>query len=68
MAKRLTADEILPLVADMTPQEPVRLIRLIIHQPHNEGAVYDAAPPRHDEFSSDDEPLAWEAEGWEEFA
>ncbi len=30
-----------------------------------EGAVYDAAPPRRDEFSGDDEPLAWEAEGWE---
>jgi len=29
--------------------------------------AYAAAPPTPDEFSSDDEPLVWEGQGWEEF-
>ena len=27
--------------------------------------VYTSAPPARDEFSSDEDPLAWEGEGWE---
>lgn len=66
MAKAMTADDILPLVANLTPQERVRLFRLITSRPSAEaGAVYRAVPPGQDEFSSDEEPLAWEAEGWE---
>jgi hypothetical protein len=30
--------------------------------------VYRSSPPRPDEFSGDEEPLAWEAEGWEDVA
>lgn len=30
--------------------------------------AYDSLPPTRDEFSTDEEPLAWEAEGWENVA
>jgi hypothetical protein len=67
MAKTLTADDILPLVASLTPQERVRLLRLMA-LPHGADApVYRSVPPSCDEFSADDEPLAWDAEGWEDF-
>ena len=66
MAKTLTADDILPLVASLTPQERVRLLRLIA-LPHGADApVYQSVPPSRDEFSADDEPLAWDADGWED--
>jgi hypothetical protein len=60
MAKTLTADDILPLVASLTPEERVRL-------PQGADApVYRSVPPSRDEFSADEEPLAWDAEGWED--
>ena len=63
----MTADDILPLVAGLTPQERVRLLRLITSRPGVDAAAAHAAVPSgKDEFSSDEEPLAWEAEGWEE--
>jgi hypothetical protein len=66
MATPMTADDILPLIADLTPQERVRLIRLIAEKSGaDDAAGYRAAPPQRDEFSSDDEPLAWDAENWE---
>lgn len=38
------------------------LARLI---PATDGATYQAHRPTAAEFSSDDDPLAWDAEGWE---
>ena len=64
MAKTLTADDMLPLVASLTPRERVRLLRLIalpLGAP-----VYLSVPPSRNEFSADEEPLAWDAEGWED--
>jgi hypothetical protein len=66
MAKALTADDILPLVASLTPQERARLLRLIARSQGSDALVYRSVPPLRDEFSADEEPLAWEAEGWEE--
>ena len=65
MGKSLTADDILPLVAALTPEERVRLLRLIASREGRDDSVYASVPPRRDEFSADDESLAWEAEGWE---
>ena len=64
MAKTLTADDMLPLVASLTPRERVRLLRLIalpLGAP-----VYLSVPPSRNEFSADEEPFAWDAEGWED--
>ena len=66
MARVLTAADILPLIDSLTPKERVRLQRLIARQQGGDASVYRSLPPSHDEFSADEEPLAWEAEGWED--
>jgi hypothetical protein len=65
MPKPLTADDIVPLVKHLTLPERARLIRLIGAWPEDDAAAYRSLPPRSDEFSNDDEQLAWDAEGWE---
>lgn len=67
MPKPLSADDILPLVARLTPQERRRLVRLISAQPGTDDSDgYRGQPPAPLEFSQHDEPLAWDAEGWED--
>lgn len=66
MARVLKADDILPLVDSLTLQERVRLIRLVALPQGGDASVYGNVPPSRDEFSADDEPLAWEAKGWED--
>jgi hypothetical protein len=68
MAKPLTADEILPLVKHLTPPERTRLIRLIAAAPEDDAGAYCSIPAKADEFTTDDELLAWDAEGWESIA
>jgi len=34
----------------------------------NDPAIYKSLSPSHAEFSSDEESLAWDADGWEELA
>lgn len=64
----MNADDILPLIAGLPLEERVRLIHMVTQLGGgNDGARYDVFPPRGDEFSTEEEPLAWEAEGWEEF-
>jgi prevent-host-death family protein len=41
------------------------LVRLISA---SDSAIYKSHPPTAAEFSSDDEPLAWDADGWENVA
>ena len=67
MSKPLSADDILPLVACLTPQERLRLLQLISVRPGvDDGDAYRVLPPTREEFSSDEKPLAWDSEGWEE--
>ena len=66
MPKPLTADDIIPLVASLTPQERLRLLRLIAGPQGSDAPVYRSASPSRDEFSADEEPLAWDAGGWED--
>jgi hypothetical protein len=64
--KPLTAEDILPLVACLTPQERARLLRLIVRPAvADDAAAYRAIPPASDEFSTDTDPLSWDADGWE---
>jgi hypothetical protein len=63
--KPLTADDIIPLVASLTPLERVGLLRLLA-SPQGDERGYRFVPPASNEFSADEEPLAWEAEGWED--
>ena len=41
------------------------LARLI---PATDAATYQAHPPTNAEFSTDDDPLSWDAEGWDNFS
>jgi hypothetical protein len=67
MPGELTADDLLPLLVRLSPRERMRLLRLV-EQASSDAGVYAAAPPKADEFSTDDEDLlAWEGEGWESF-
>ncbi len=66
MPRLLTADDIMPLVASLSDSERIRLLRWIASPHGTDASAYGVAPPAKDEFSGDDEPLAWEAYGWEE--
>ena len=60
MTPPITAEDI----ASLTPQERVRLFRLVTKPNHRDAAAYESAPPASYEFSVEDEPLAWDSEGW----
>jgi hypothetical protein len=65
MPRLLTADDIMPLVASVTDSERTRRLHWIA-APHGlDASDYAAAPPTSDEFSGDDDPIAWEPDGWE---
>ena len=66
MVRVLGADDILPLVDSLTPQERMRLQRLIARAQGGDASVYLSIRSLRDEFSADQEPLAWDAEGWED--
>ena len=65
MPRPLTADDIIRLAASLPTEERVRLLRLIALPQGTDAQVYQSVPPSRDEFSADEEPLAWDAEGWE---
>ena len=67
MARLLTADDIISLAASLSDSERTKLLRQIASPRDNDASAYAAAPPARDEFSVDDEPIAWDAEGWDEF-
>jgi hypothetical protein len=50
MAKALKADDILPLVAALTPKERVRLVRLIALPQGADAPAYRSVPPSRDEM------------------
>lgn len=71
MNPMLTAQDLWPLVQKLTHDEQVRLAKLALRAAarggESDAASYQASPPGQDEFSSGEEPLAWDAEGWDEF-
>ena len=67
MPRLLTADDLMPLVASLPDSERIKLLRRIASPRGNDVSAYVAAPPTRDEFSGDEEPIAWDAEGWDEF-
>jgi hypothetical protein len=70
MSDPLTARDFWPLILKLPHDERVRLAKLALRaaaQNDSAATAYGAALPAPDEFSSDDEPLAWEGQGWEQF-
>jgi hypothetical protein len=71
MGDPLTAHDLWPLVLKLTHAERVVLAKLALRSAVDDAdiaASYLASPPPSDEFSAEDEPLAWESEGWDEFS
>lgn len=67
MAQPLTANDLLPLVARLAPEERKRLVHLIEATAERDAAIYLASPSKPGEFDSDDDSaLAWDAAGWEQ--
>lgn len=66
MSQSLTATDLLPLVARLAPHERKRLVRLIEDAGQRDAALYLASPVKTGEFASDEDPLAWDADGWDQ--
>lgn len=66
----LSAEDLWPLVQKLPHHEQVRLAKLALRAASRESSsdaeAYRIFPPRPEEFHSDDDALAWEAEGWED--
>ncbi len=58
--KAKTIDEYLAALSDD------KRAALAASPPGADAPIYRSAPPARDEFSTDEEPLAWDAEGWED--
>lgn len=69
MSSPLTARDLLPLLEKLPPEEQLRLAKWAYRAATGaqESDAYRAMPPTPDEFSSEEDPLAWEGEGWDAF-
>jgi hypothetical protein len=70
MAQPLTADDLLPLIAQLPHDEQVRLAQLVLRARRDatrDVAAYRGMPVRPDEFAQDQDGAAWEGEGWEAY-
>ena len=76
MSQRVNLDQVRDQLSDLITaaseggeviieQNGKPLARLV---PATDAAVYRSYPPTASEFSSDEDPLAWEADGWENVA
>ncbi|MBI5160603.1 MAG: hypothetical protein HY996_04195 [Micrococcales bacterium] len=70
MSTPLTARDLWAIIVKLPHDEQVRLARMALHAAARGGgadaAAYGAVPPEPDEFSCEDDPLAWESDGWED--
>ena len=69
----VTVEDLLPLVAKLTREERVRLSQLarqVTGSEEREAAAeaYRSSPVLDHEFADSEDPLAWDAEGWEDVA
>jgi hypothetical protein len=67
----VVATDILPLVAKLSPEERLRLAKLaLLVRPGQplpcDSDLYRATPVPDDEFGDASDPLAWEADGWDD--
>ena len=70
MGEPRTALDLWPLVVGLPHDEQLKLAKLVLKAAASNGddrSAYERIPPGDQEFSCEDDPLAWEGEGWEEF-
>jgi hypothetical protein len=63
-------DRLAAELAALTPEERAGVLAAASRRTRDArqtAAAYRAVPPAAEEFTSDEEPLAWEADGWDEF-
>jgi hypothetical protein len=65
MSQPITADDLLPLIVKLSSAERRKLF-LLIQKVGNDVEAYRAAPAAQGEFSSEEDMLAWDADGWED--
>ncbi len=51
----------------MPGQQGARLLRLIALPRVDDASIYSSVPASPGEFPADEEPLAWDSKGWQEF-
>lgn len=70
MATPLTANDLWPVLLKLPHDERVRLATLALKaaslREGEEPSGYASVPPGADEFGADGDPLAWDAEGWDD--
>ena len=66
----ITADDLWPLVAKLPREQRVRLARLALARvaaPASDADAYARVPVAGDEFADEaEDPLRWDAEGWDD--
>ena len=67
LPRLLTADGIVPPVASLTDSQRIKLLKRIASLRGKDASAYMTEPPTRDDFSGDEEPLAWEADGSDGF-
>jgi hypothetical protein len=71
MNSALSARDLWPLLFKLPHDEQVRLAKLALRAASQNGLqdarASGATPPRKEEFTVEEDPLAWEADGWDEF-
>lgn len=65
MKPDITADDLWPLVSKLSPQEQVRLAKLALRAAERASDRALVAALNPDRLSSNEDPLSWDAEGWE---
>ena len=69
-AEKLSAGDLWPIAKKLPRDEQVQLARRLLREAaaqRTDAEAYAALPPGEGEFSSEDDALGWEGEGWEEF-
>ena len=73
----LTAEDLKPLVHKLSPEERHRLVHIVLTHDvrpacsaaRDDADAYRRQPVSTDEFvSSAQDPLSWDADGWDEFS
>ncbi len=67
-AEKLSANDLWPIAKKLQRDEQLQLARRLLREAaagRTDADAYAALPPGQDEFSSDDDALAWEGVGWD---
>lgn len=65
MNRSINAEDVLKYAAGLSPHQRIQLINRMVSQGQSDDAVaYQSLHPGHEEFTSEEAPLAWDTEDW----